>query len=278
MAGFDREIAQKNLREIIRQLVEQNVLNISHPVSGRTDPWAKFWYGHPDHCQQNQVSPIVFMYAPDFVSERAGVCTDRWTFNAVFGVRMWCDQYSGMVEDFDDLWFKIRRAFANDTWRYRLNASVSVTYSSGATKSFQNPTYSDLGIKNPGLSGSIPFRINEGKILQYQSLFTCEVIFEAGLPEVKPKTLPNLDISFSNATVLISNQGEVFSAVSEVPFAIFEYKPSGVSEFSFLKETPILSSLVVDFLDSGTYQFRARYKTSSGQFAPWSDVVTGTIS
>lgn len=278
MAGFDREIAQKNLREIIRQLVEQNVLNISHPVSGRTDPWAKFWYGHPDHCQQNQVSPIVFMYAPDFVSERAGVCTDRWTFNAVFGVRMWCDQYGGMVEEFDDLWFKIRRAFANDTWRYRLNASVSVTYSSGATKSFQNPTYSDLGIKNPGLSGSIPFRINEGKILQYQSLFTCEVIFEAGLPEIKPKTLPPVDLIISNNTLVINNKGQIYAATGEFVTVTFEYTPNQSIGYTHIKDSMNLADISIPALDPGTYYFRARYKTSSGQFAPWSDVVTGTIS
>lgn len=276
MAGFDREIAQKNLREIIRQLVEQNVLNISHPVSGRTDPWAKFWYGHPDHCQQNQVSPIVFMYAPDFVSERAGVCTDRWTFNAVFGVRMWCDQYGGMVEEFDDLWFKIRRAFANDTWRYRLNASVSVTYSSGATKSFQNPTYSDLGIKNPGLSGSIPFRIDGGKILQYQSLFTCEVIFEAGLPEFEswPTIVPDLQ---GTSSMFVSNKLDILQAYGVVT-GIYEMRPSQSVGYSVFAESLAMNIVPVSQLEIGTYYFRMRYKTTDGKFGPWSNELTVNIS
>lgn len=277
MAGFDREIAQKNLREIIRQLVEQNVLNISHPVSGRTDPWAKFWYGHPDHCQQNQVSPIVFMYAPDFVSERAGVCTDRWTFNAVFGVRMWCDQYGGMVEEFDDLWFKIRRAFANDTWRYRLNASVSVTYSNGATKSFQNPTYSDLGIKNPGLSGSIPLRINEGKILQYQSLFTCEVIFEAGLPgfESWPTIVPNLVQGAQ--TIYVSNRLDILQAYGVVT-GFYEIRPNQSVGFSAFTQSVAMNLVSVSQLDAGTYYFRVRYRTGDGKFGPWSNELTVNIS
>lgn len=276
MAGFDREIAQKNLREIIRQLVEQNVLNISHPVSGRTDPWAKFWYGHPDHCQQNQVSPIVFMYAPDFVSERAGVCTDRWTFNAVFGVRMWCDQYGGMVEEFDDLWFKIRRAFANDTWRYRLNASVSVTYSSGATKSFQNPTYSDLGIKNPGLSGSIPFRIDGGKILQYQSLFTCDVIFEAGLPEFDswPTIVPDLQ---GTSSMFVSNKLDILQAYGVVT-GIYEMRPSQSVGYSVFAESLAMNIVPVSQLEIGTYYFRMRYKTTDGKFGPWSNELTVNIS
>lgn len=276
MAGFDREIAQKNLREIIRQLVEQNVLNISHPVSGRTDPWAKFWYGHPGHCQQNQVSPIVFMYAPDFVSERAGVCTDRWTFNAVFGVRMWCDQYGGMTEEFDDLWFKIRRAFANDTWRYRLNASISVTYSSGATKSFQNPTYSDLGIKNPGLSGSIPFQINDGKILQYQSLFTCEVIFEAGLPEFDswPTIVPDLQ---GTSSIFVSNKLDILQAYGVV-IGIYEMRPSQSVGYSVFAESLAMNIVPVSQLDVGTYYFRMRYKTTDGKFGPWSNELTVTIS
>jgi len=185
MVGFDREILEAQIKEVFGQLVSSKLLNIEFPISGNIEPWAEFFWGHPDTCRENWAVPFVFFYGLDFSEDFDTICTDKMSVSMTIGVEADCKLIAGQESNFEGLWYKIRRVFGRNSGTWIIEGSFTLTNDDATITTFKDPKFSDFGIRNTEITGNSRVEINGGEKLRYSAVLSFDVYFNHVTPNLQ---------------------------------------------------------------------------------------------
>lgn len=175
--SFEKDILRKQVKTVLQQFVEQGFFNIAFPVSGRTDYWARYFWGHHEECEQER-APIVGFYNFRYSEDFRTICTTELRASISMFLRISCEEIAGNPDAFEDLAYQLSLACGRDNRAYYLPGTYTLTDSEGNTKSFTNAKLHDLGILGLSLTSWSPLKIDGGKILQYQGVLEMRFVFE----------------------------------------------------------------------------------------------------
>lgn len=179
---FHRDILEKQVKELLRQLVANGAMNIPFPVTGRSDQWAQFYWGHPDSCVSDWQSPVIFAYDFTVFESFQGVDSDRLICNVLIGAQVNCLNIRGLEERFEEMWYKIRRLFGKNAYAMQLSGTYSITGLDNRTANYVNPRLGSLGVIRAVSLSNFPQNIEDGKIKRWTSQIEFEFSFRAALP------------------------------------------------------------------------------------------------
>lgn len=171
---FHQQILNQQVRELIRQLVENGAMNIPFPVSGRTDLWAQFYWGDPAACSEDWQSPRLFAYDFEVSESFSSMNQVRTVANFLIGLQGKCANLAGHETTFENLWWKIQRLGSSTNYAALLPGSYRITGPDGQYATYSQTNLHGLGIADFRILGSLPLYTN-GKIQRF--LASAEMTF-----------------------------------------------------------------------------------------------------
>ena len=177
-----RDKLRIQIESIFKQLVENGDINITYPISGRTDWWGRFFWGIPEECSENWQSPMIFVNNLVFSEVPEGLQTDKVVLNLNIGIASECSLIRGSETSFDQLWYGIQRFFGKNAPRNELlGTEYKVKDFDGNERTLTGGLLGNFGFLKAQLLGSIP-KISNGKIVKYEGFFVMEILFKSSLP------------------------------------------------------------------------------------------------
>lgn len=173
---IEKDILLRQVKSLLRQFVENGFFNITFPITGRTDYWARYFWGHHEECEASR-TPMVGFYNFRYSEDFRTICTSNLNATISMFLRASCEEIKGNQDDFEDLAFQISRACGRDNRGFYLPGTYTITDSENNSRAYTGAKLHDLNIARLSLSSWSPLKIEGGKILQYQGVLNMSFVF-----------------------------------------------------------------------------------------------------